>query len=57
MYVCAPHVCKSLQRPEEGTGNPELELQVVVSCLVGFWKSNPGPLEEQLVFLFTKPFL
>jgi hypothetical protein len=33
----------------------ELELQVVVSCLMWVQGIEPGPLEEQPVFLISEP--
>lgn len=42
------HVCKGLQRPEEGAESPDLELKADVSHVwYGCWKSNLGPLEDQ----------
>ncbi|KAM7328484.1 hypothetical protein ACRRTK_012576 [Alexandromys fortis] len=35
----------------------ELELQTVVSCHVGAWELNLGPLGEQSVLLTTEPSL
>jgi hypothetical protein len=34
----------------------ELELQSIVSCHVGDWELNPGPLEEQPVLLTPEPY-
>ena len=56
MYV--HHMCARACRDQKrALGILELELQVVVSCLVGCWESNPGPLEEQPVLLITKPYV
>jgi hypothetical protein len=41
----------------EGVGPLELELQTVVSCHVGCWESNKGPLGEQPVLLTSEPSL
>ena len=50
IYVCA--LC--LQRPKKDVRFPELELEMIVSCLMGAGKSNHSPLEEWPVFLTTE---
>lgn len=35
----------------------ELEVQIVVSCLMCVWRTKVGPLEEQEMPLMVKPFL
>lgn len=43
--------------PGEGTGFPQQEVQVVVSCLRGVLGTQLGPLEKQQVFLTAEPYL
>jgi hypothetical protein len=34
--------------------SPELELDVIVNCLMWHWEPNSGPLEEQYVLVTTE---
>lgn len=38
-----------------GLRSLELELGVVVNCLIGVWELTPRPLEEQYMFLGIEP--
>jgi hypothetical protein len=48
-FMCTGVFCVKMPDPLE------LELQTVVSCCC--WELNPGPLEEQPMFLTTEPSL
>lgn len=53
IYVCVCSVCGGQKKALDPL---ELALPMVVSQC-GCWKSNPGPLTEQPIFLATKPSL
>ena len=65
MRVCVLPACKSAQhmthnhlcpqRPEEGAGSPGARVTDSCEPPCGGWELNPGPLEEQPVFLTTEP--
>lgn len=55
-HVCVP--CGSLEPMETSkrvSDLLEVELQVVVSCHVECWKTNPGHLQEKQVLLTAGP--
>jgi hypothetical protein len=49
MYVCIPHACWCLWRPEEGARSPGPGVTDGCELPHEFWELNPGPLKEQLV--------
>jgi hypothetical protein len=58
MHVHVPHTCLvSTEGQERALGALKLELQVVVSHVVGSGKPNLGPPQEQQVLLTTEPSL
>lgn len=51
MYISTPYVC-SAPRDQKKVSDPlELELGMAVSCHVGTWETNLGPLQDQPVLL------
>jgi hypothetical protein len=56
MYVCAPRTCSNVVEVREGIRSPETGVTDTPELSCGSWKSNPGPLVEQSVFLTTEPF-
>lgn len=50
------HACRCLRRPEV-SDFLKMELQAIVSHTTWAQELNSGPLEEQCVFLTTKPYL
>ena len=56
--MCLNTVClHCLWKPEEDITFPETEITDACEPLCGCQELNPGPLEEQLVFLTTEPSL
>lgn len=52
------HVCLCTTFVPEGSIEPPgIGLYKLLSVPCGYWESNPGPLEEQLVFLTAQPSL
>lgn len=49
MYVYTHHWC--LDKSEEGIRFPEIGVMHGCEPLCGYWKLNPGPLQEQPLFL------
>lgn len=54
MCLC---MCEYFQRPDEGIGSLELELQAVVRCTMWVLESDLGFSEEHQVLLNTKSSL
>lgn len=52
--VCTHCVCSTPR--SRHLDFPGLELQRVMSLGMEFWESNPGPLDEQIVFLTAELF-
>lgn len=52
VWVCA-HVCSALGGQKEALDPLELELEVIVGCLMWVWALILGLLEEQLALLTT----
>lgn len=57
MYVCAPRTCSNVVEVREGIRSPETGVTDTPELSCGSWKSNPGPLVEQSVFLTIVPSL
>jgi hypothetical protein len=58
MYVCAPHTCLVFtEARSELLGPLGQGLEEVCELPCGCWELNPGPLEEQPVFLTDDPSL
>lgn len=60
MYMCILPVYIFMgypTRPEDGDRLAETVVRDSCELPCGFWKSDPGPLGEQLALLSTRPFL
>ena len=65
MYICVLSVCMSEQHlcpwcpwnPEEGVQLPRTGVTDGCELLCGCWETNPGPLQEQPLFLTAEPSL
>jgi hypothetical protein len=57
IYVCAPCACLVPTEAKEGSLSPETGVVGGCEAQCGRWESNPGPLEEQPMFITTAPSL
>ena len=55
--VCVPHACLIFPKARRGHWIPWTGVTEDCKFLGGSWELNPGPLEEQAVFLTDEPSL